>query len=60
MRAPAMRANARQRPEKALNRGQHAQNIGKNALQVSSCEFLTFNSRCGGGCADLPLQQLSA
>ena len=54
MSAPAMRANACQRPEKAVNRGQYAHKIGKNALQVSSCEFLTFNSRCGGGCADLP------
>jgi len=54
MSASARRANARQRPAKAVNRGQHAQKIGKNALQVSSCEFLTFNSRCGGGCADLP------
>ena len=48
MSAPAIRANARQRPEKAANRGQYAQEIGENALQVSSCEFLTSNSRAAG------------
>lgn len=54
MSASAMRADARQRPEKAANRGQYAQQIGENALQVSSCEFLSLNSRYGGGCADHP------
>lgn len=54
MSAPAVRTDARQRPEKAANRGRYAQQIDQNALQVSSCELLTFDSRCGWGCADLP------
>jgi len=31
-----------------------ALNLGENALVVSSDDFLTFNSRYGRGCADLP------
>ncbi len=54
MSAPALRAEARQRPERAANQGQCAQEIGANAVRVSSCEFLKLNSRCGGGYADLP------
>ena len=54
MSAPAMRASARQQPSEAANHSQHDQEIGSNELQVSSYEFLTLNSRCGGGCADLP------
>jgi hypothetical protein len=48
MSASATRANALQQPEKAANQGNKAQKIGESALQVSLCEFLTFNSRCGG------------
>ena len=54
MSASARRANALQQPEKAANQGNKAQEIGESALQVSLREFLTFNSRCGRGCADLP------
>ena len=38
----------------AANQSQYDQEIGSNELQVSSNEFLTLNSRYGGGCADLP------
>jgi hypothetical protein len=54
MSASARRANALQQPEKAAIQGNYAQKIGENALQGSLRECLTFNSRCGGGCADLP------
>lgn len=58
MSAPAVRADIRQRPEKAANTGQYAQEGGQNALQASSCELLTFDSRCGGSCADLPKRKI--
>ena len=54
MSASARRANALLQPERAANQSNKAQEIGDNAFQVSLCEFLTFNSRSGGGCADLP------
>jgi hypothetical protein len=54
MSAPAMRANARPRSERAQNQSKYAQEFGGNALRVSSDELLSFNSRFGGGCADLP------
>ena len=57
MSAPEIRAETHQRPEKATNPGQYAQEIGVNALLVSLCEFLTLNSRCGGSFADLPKQR---
>ena len=60
MSASAMRENARQRSEKAVNQRQYAQEISENAHQVSSCKFLTFNARLGGGCADLPWHWLIA
>jgi uncharacterized protein YuzB (UPF0349 family) len=53
MSAPARRANALQQPEKAAFQGNYAQKLDDNALQVLLYECLTFNSRCGGGCADL-------
>ena len=54
MSASAMRENARQRPVTAENQNDYAQEIGENALRVSSCEFLSLNSCFGGGCADTP------
>ena len=54
MSASAMRAKGRQQPDRAENQSNYAQKIGENALQVSLCKCLTFKSRCGGGCADLP------
>ena len=54
MSAPVVRAYARKRTRKAANRGPYARKVGENAIEISLCEFLMFNSRCGGGCADLP------
>ena len=54
MSAPAMRANARQRSEMASNQSKYALKFGDNAFRVSSGELLSFNSRFGGGYADLP------
>jgi hypothetical protein len=54
MSAPAVEASAHPKPEKASNQSQKALKFGDNALRVSSGELLSFNSRCGGGCADLP------
>ena len=52
MSAPAMRASARQQLQRAAKPGSYTQKIGANALQLSSGEFLTLKSRCGGGCAE--------
>jgi hypothetical protein len=54
MSAPAMRANAHLKPEKASNQSQNAPKFGDNALRFSSGGFLIFNSRESRGCADLP------
>ena len=54
MSAPVVRAYARKRTRKAANRGPYARKVGENAIEISFFEFLMFNSRCGGGCADLP------
>jgi hypothetical protein len=54
MSAPAMRANALPRPQRASNQSKYAQEFGGNALRVSSGELLILNSRFGGGCAELP------
>lgn len=54
MNTPAMRADAGQQPERVANRGQSARETGANALQLSSREFLTPNSRCGRACTDPP------
>jgi hypothetical protein len=54
MSAPALRANARPRPERASNQSKYAQEFGANALHISWGELLILNSRFGGGCADLP------
>ena len=48
MSAPAVRASAHHSMKGAANRGQYAQEIGANAPQSASCEFLTLNSRYGG------------
>ncbi len=55
MSASARQANALQQPEKAAIQSNYAHEIRENALQVSLCEYLTFNSSYGEGCADLPL-----
>ena len=54
MSAPARRVNALQRPVKAANGRHYGRKIAGKALLVSLCGFLTVDSRCGGGCADLP------
>jgi len=54
MSAPATRANARQVPEKATNKGHCTHKIAGKEFLVSLREFLTVNSRCGGSCAELP------
>lgn len=54
MSAPAMRANALPRLERASNQSKYAEEFGDNALRVSSGELLPFNSRFCGGCAELP------
>ena len=54
MSTPVARADARKRARKAANWGQYARKVGENAMEISFFEFLMFNSRCGGGCADLP------
>ena len=54
MSAPVARADARKRARKAANWGPYARKAGENAIEISLCEFLMFNSRCAGGCADLP------
>jgi len=54
MSAPAIRANAHPEPEKAPNQSKYAQQCGEVATAFSLGELLTFNSRFGGGCADLP------
>ena len=48
MSAPVARADARTRTSKAANRGRYARKVGENAMEISLCEFLMFNSRCGG------------
>jgi hypothetical protein len=54
MSAPATRANARQGPEKATNKGHCTHKIAGKEFLVSLRGFSTVNSRCGGGCAELP------
>jgi hypothetical protein len=49
MSAPATRANARQGPEKATNKGHCTHKIAGKEFLVSLRGFLTVNSRCGGG-----------
>jgi len=52
MSTPVARADARKRARKAANWGQYARKVGENAMEISFFEFLMFNSRCGGGCAE--------
>lgn len=54
MSAAASQASAHPRPEKALKQSKIAVNFGENAIRVPSGEFLNFNPRFVGGCADLP------
>jgi hypothetical protein len=54
MSASGQRENARQEPQKAPSQSKYARKFGEVAAAFSSGEFLTFNSRRGGGCADLP------
>lgn len=54
MSASGQRAKARQEPQKAPNQSKYAREFGELATAFSSGELLTFNSRRGGGCADLP------
>ena len=54
MSAPAVRAAVPKPPEKLANQGHDAPEFGKNAIPVSLDGFLTFNSREGACCADLP------
>ena len=58
MSASAVQAHARQRPGKAPNQSKNPPKFGESALLVSSGELLTFNSRQGGGYADLPLRPI--
>jgi hypothetical protein len=41
-------------PEEAQNQSRNNPKFGESAVAVSAGEHLTFNSRCGVGCADLP------
>ena len=52
MSAPEIWASARNKAEIDLMSGK---STGNSAL-VSPCEYSCINLRCGGGCADLPLQ----
>jgi hypothetical protein len=54
MSASAQRANARQRPEKALPYSPNSLEFDETALRVSLDELLNLNSRRRGGSADLP------
>ena len=54
MSAPAVRANARQQPEKGELEGQTVQKSDVDAAGNSSCEFVGVNSRCGNAYADHP------
>ena len=50
--------SARKRPEKGLQYRPNSPKLDENAPRVSWDEHLNLNARCGGGCADLPLQSL--
>lgn len=54
MSAAAIRANDHPKPQRASNQSLNTQEFGVDGLRVSSGELLSSNSRCGGGCADLP------
>ena len=54
MSAPAIRADAHQRPAMGASQSIFALEIGANSSCSSFCDFLSINSRCGEGCADLP------
>lgn len=54
MSAPALRASAPNRPEKATNQRQNNQWFCKNAHWVSWRVLLISDPRFGGGCVDLP------
>ena len=54
MSAPADWVSAHHTPERATNLTQNVLKFGEVAPDVSLGEFLTFNSRHGAGCADLP------
>jgi hypothetical protein len=49
-----MWANAPKQPEKAAIELPHERIFGEKTISVSLDELLILNSRCGGGCADLP------
>lgn len=54
MSAPAVRVNAHQRHEMALNPGGFASQNALGSSQFPLFEFSSLNSRHGEGCADLP------
>jgi hypothetical protein len=54
MSAAADRVSAHSTPERAKNWSQKVLKFGEIAPDVSLGEFLTFNSRHGVGCVDLP------
>jgi hypothetical protein len=54
MSAPAKWANALKQPGKAAIRIPKERIFGEKEISVSLDELAIFNSRCGGGCADLP------
>ena len=54
MSATAMWANAPKQPEKAAISNPKERIFGEKMISVLLDEFLLLNSRCGGGCADLP------
>lgn len=54
MSAPADWVSAHRTPERATNRTQNVLKFGEIAPDFSLGEFLTFNSRHGAGCSDLP------
>ena len=57
MSASAVQAYVRLQPEKVVNWRKWAIRIGENARQVSSDEFLAFNSRIGEVMQTSPRQQ---
>jgi len=54
MSATAKWANALKQLEKAVTELRHERIFGEKMISVSLDELLFLNSRCGGGCADLP------